>query len=215
LNTLEKNGIGRDKINTGPTIENDKVNIKFAASGIDAAAIFRDRMCDAAVVFSPDDQNNVATVEGSKILVTTKEDSTIICDGLIAKQSYLESNKETVKKLISAILSANVKMNTDSIAVSQAAKAFAKNYGTDEQFAIDGSKNIHYVTLGDEANFFGLNPSYAGMKGSELYTKMARIYSELNLCESPLPWNKVSDASIIKELMADPSKIKGEQSAEK
>ena len=215
LNTLETNGIGYDKVNTGSNIDPNKVNIKIVASGLDAAAIFKAGQCDAAVVFSPDDQDIVATVNGAKVLVSTKQASSIICDGLIAKQSYLDANRENVKKLISALLMANVKMNTEPKAVEQAAKAFAKGYGTDEQFAIDGSKNIHYVTLGDEANFFGLNASYTGVQGSELYSKMARTYAGLKLCKSPLSWNKVSDSSIIEELVADPSGVKGEQSAEK
>ena len=215
LNTLETNGIGYDKVNMGSNIDPNKVNIKVVASGLDAAAIFKAGQCDAAVVFSPDDQDIVASVSGSKVLVSTKQASSIICDGLIAKQSYLDENKENVKKLISALLTANVKMNTDPKAVETAANAFAKSYGTDAQFAIDGSKNIHYVTLGDEANFFGLNSTYTGIQGSELYSKMARTYAGLNLCKSPLSWNKVSDTSIIEELMSDPSSVQGEQTAEK
>ena len=150
LNTLETNGIGYDKVNMGASIDPNKVNVKVVESGLDAAAIFKAGQCDAAVVFSPDDQDIVNSINGAKVLVSTKQASSIICDGLIAKQSYLEANKEKVKKLISALLMANVKMNTDPKAVEQAAKAFAKSYGTDAQFAIDGSKNIHYVTLGDE-----------------------------------------------------------------
>lgn len=215
LNTLETNGIGYDKVNMGASIDPNKVNVKVVESGLDAAAIFKAGQCDAAVVFSPDDQDIVNSINGAKVLVSTKQASSIICDGLIAKQSYLEANKEKVKKLISALLMANVEMNTEPKAVEQAAKAFAKSYGTDAQFAIDGSKNIHYVTLGDEANFFGLNSAYTGVQGSELYSKMARTYAGLNLCKSPLSWNKVSNSSIIEELMADPSSVQGDQTAEK
>lgn len=215
LNTLDTNGIGYDKVNTKSVIDPGKVNIKIVGSGLDAAQIFKAGQCDAAVVFSPDDQDIVASINGAKVLVSTKQASSIICDGLIAKQSYLDNNKDKVKKLVSALLMANVKMNTDESAVAQAAKAFAKSYGTDEEFAIEGSKNIHYVTLGDEVNFFGLNSSYTGVQGSELYSKMARTYSGLNLCKSPLSWNKVSDSSIIEELVADPSGVSGDQSPEK
>ena len=68
--------------------------------------------------------------------------------------------------------------------------------------------------MGDEANFFGLNPEYTGIQGSELYSKMARTYSGLNLCKSPLAWNKISDSSIIEALLENPSKVKGDQKAE-
>lgn len=215
LNTLETNGIGYDKVNTGSNTDHNKVNIKVVESGLDAAAIFKAGQCDAAVVFSPDDQDIVNSVNGAKVLVSTKQASSIICDGLIAKQDYLNKNRDKVKTLISALLMANVKMNTDSKAVAQAAEAFAKSYGTDAEFAIEGSKNIHYVTLGDEANFFGLNTNYTGVEGSELYSKMARTYAGLGLCKSPLSWKKVSDSSFIEELSENPNAIEGDQTPEK
>lgn len=214
LNTLETNGIGYDRVNMGEGIDKDKVNIKIVGSGLDAAAIFKAGQCDAAVVFSPDDQDIVSTMNGTKVLVSTKQASNIICDCLIAKQSFLDNNKEKVTKLMEALYYANDLMNTDPEAVATAAKAFAKSYGTDEQFAIDGSKNIHYVTLGDAANFFGLNSSYTGIKGDELYSKMARTYEGLNLCKKPLSWRKVCDASIATELYDNPENVKGNQEAE-
>ena len=214
LNTLETNGISYDKVNKSSTNMPDKVNLKVVEDGLAAAETFRAGQCDAAVVYSPDDQDIVANIRGSKVLVSTKQASNIICDGLVAKAAYLEKNSEKVQKLIAALLSANVKMNTDEAAVKQAAKAFAKAYGTDEQFAIDGSTNIHYVTLGDEANFFGLNSSYTGVEGSEIYSKMARTYSGLGLCKSPVSWKKISDSSIIEALMSNGDLVQGKQDAE-
>lgn len=214
LNTLETNGISYDKVNKTSKNMPDKVNVKVVEDGLAAAETFRAGQCDAAVVYSPDDQDIVNNIRGSKVLVSTKQASNIICDGLVAKASYLDKNHEKVEKLISALLSANVKMNGDADAVKQAAKAFAKSYGTDEQFAIDGSKNIHYVTLGDEVNFFGLNAAYTGVQGQEIYSKMARTYSGLGLCKSPLSWNKVSDASIIEALTVNGENVQGKQEAE-
>lgn len=214
LNTLETSGIDYSKVNMGSTIESDKVNVKAVASGLDAASVFKAGQCDAAVVFSPDDQDLVASIPGAKVLMSTKQASNIICDCLIAKSTYLDANKEKVTKLISALLWANELMNTDEAAVAEAAKAFAKSYGTDEQFAIDGSKNIHYVTLGDAANFFGLNSTYSGIKGDELYSKMSRTYEGLGLCKKPMNWRKVSDTSIIESLYDAPESVEGNQEAE-
>lgn len=214
LNTLETNGIGYDKVNMGSGVDPNKVNVKVVGSGLDAASIFKAGQCDAAVVFSPDDQDIVSTMSGSKVLVSTKQASSIICDCLIAKQTYIEKNQENLKKLVAALLYANTLMNEGGDAVNVAAKAFAKSYGTDEQFAIDGSKNIHYVTLGDEVNFFGLNSSYTGIKGDELYSKMARTYEGLGLCKRPLSWRKVSNSDIVESLMNDNTLLRGNQEAE-
>ncbi len=215
LNTLETNNMDFSEVNTTSKVMSDKVNLKIVQSGLDAASVFKAGQCDAAVVFSPDDQDIVATMPGSKVLVSTKQASNIICDGLIAKSSWIEANREKATKLISALLYANSKMNTDEAAVKQAAKAFAKAYAVEEQFAIDGSHNIYYCTLGDEANFFGLNSNYQGIKGDELYNKMARTYENLKLCKSPMAWRKVHDASLIEALYDNPSQVKGNQDAEK
>ena len=217
INTLETDNMDYSEINTSSVTNPDKVNLKIVASGLDAAQIFKAGQCDAAVVFSPDDQDIVSTVPHTKVLISTKQASSIICDGLVAKQSYIEANKEKVTKLISALLYANSQMNTNPQAVKQAAKAFAQAYQVDEEFVIDGSKNIYYVTLEDEANFFGLTTCTSCVKGEELYNKMAGTYENLGLCKNPLPWQKVADGSVIETLYDNPQQynVKGDQSAEK
>ena len=215
INTLETNNMSYSDINTSSVTDLNKVNLKIVASGLDAAQIFKAGQCDAAVVFSPDDQDIVSTMPGSKVLISTKQASSIICDGLVAKQSYIDKNKEKVTKLISALLYANTQMNDNPAAVKQAAKAFAKAYQVDEEFVIDGSKNIYYVTLEDEANFFGLTTCTSCVKGEELYNKMAGTYESLGLCKNPLPWQKVAESSIIENLFDNPAQVKGNQSAEK
>ena len=206
LNTLETSGISYDKVNLKSSIEADKVNIKVVGSGLDAAAAYKAGAVDGCVCFSPDDQDLVDSGLGHV--------SSIICDALIAKQSYIDNNHEKLEKFVGALLTANVKMNTDESAVHEAARYFAKAYGTDEDFAFEGSKNIYYVTLEDEANFFGLRSEYTGMKGDELYSKMARTYAGLGLVRNPISWRKASDDSVIEALLGKPDYVKGNQSAE-
>lgn len=189
------------------------ITIYEVESGVDAAQVFRAGKVDACVCYSPDDQDIEASGLG-KVLVSTKQASNIICDGLIAKREYLEKNKEKVTKLIAALLWANTKM-TDPEAIRETAKYFAKAYDTDEAFFIDGSKNVYYVTLGDEANFFGLDASFTGITGQELYNKMARTYSSLGRVRAPMSWGKVSTSDIIEGLLGEYKElVKGDQTAE-
>ena len=213
LNTLEANGITADRVHLGKGIEKNKVNIKVVDNGLEANQAFKAGQCDAAVVYSPDDQDIVKNNLGW-VLVSTKQASNIICDGLIAKQSYIDKNRDKLERMVAAFLTANVKMNTDENAVKEASKYFAKSYGTDEDFANAGTKTVYFATLGDEANFFGLNPEFKGMTGFDLYKKMRDVYSELNLTKSPMRWDKVSDSSIIEALMKNPSMVGGDQKAE-
>lgn len=214
LNTLEANGINDDRIHLGEGIDKGKVNIKTVENGLEAAQAFKAGQCDAAVVYSPDDVDIIKSIPGAWVLVSTKQASNIICDGLIAKQSYIDKNRDKLERMLAAFLTANVMMNTDDAAVKEASEYFAKSYGTDEAFAREGTKTVYFATLGDEANFFGLNADYSGMTGFDLYSKMSGVYSKLNLCKAPLRWDKVSDSSIIEGLLNNPSMVKGDQKAE-
>ena len=214
LNTLETSGITLDQINESETVMPDKINIKVVENGLDASAAYRAGACDAAVVYSPDDQDIVENMAGSKVLVSTKQASSIICDGLIAKESTLKEKRDIIKKLMAALLWANTEMNNNPEAVKVAAKTFSQNYDFTYDLCMQCVKGVRYMTLEDELNFFGMNTDFTGMTASELYSKMARTYSKLGLVSSPLSWNKVSDTSIIEELKAE-GKVKGEQSAAK
>ncbi len=202
-------------INTLETNEIDPSQIQMikVENGIDAAQMFKALQVDACVTWSPDDIDCVEAVKGSKVLVSTKQATHIICDGLIAKEEFLEKNKENVAKLVSAILYANSKMNDDPSTVKEAAKYFAKAFGTDEDFCIQGVGNIRFATLGDELNFYGLDTNYTGVKGDDLYSKMSRVYESLKLTKKPLAWRRVSYPGII-ELAEKNGNVKGNQSAE-
>jgi len=202
INTLETN-----------EIKPNEIEIVRVENGTEAAQMFKAKQVDACVTWSPDDIDCVQSVQGSKILVSTKQASHIICDGLIAKESFLDKNQEDVSKIVSAILYANSKMNDDPNAVKEAAKYFAKGFGTDEAFCEDGVKNIRFATLGDELNFYGLESNYSGVKGDDIYSKMSRIYESLNLTKKPLAWRRISYLGIIEKLEKEKS-VKGNQSAE-
>lgn len=202
INTLETNEINPDEI-----------QIIKVENGIEAAQMFKAKQVDACVTWSPDDIDCVEAVPGSKVLVSTKQATHIICDGLIAKEDFLDTHKDDVAKIVSAILYANSKMNDDPAAVNEAAKYFAKGFGTDEAFCIDGVKNIRFATLGDQLNFYGLESGYNGVKGDDLYSKMSRVYESLKLTKKPLAWRRVSYPAII-EMLEKSNDVKGNQEAE-
>ena len=216
LNALDAAGIGPEKVNDTETNYPDKINIKYCESGIDAANIYRGGQCDAAVVYSPDDEDLIKNIKGTKMLVSTKQASNIICDGWIVKKEWLDNkdNREKLKKFLSAVLWANSEMNNNPEAVKKACKVFSDNYDYTNDLALECIDKIRFTTLEDEKNFFGINAEYAGMTGQELYSKMARTYAKLNLVTSPMSWTKVSDTSVLEELIAEGT-VKGDQSAEK
>lgn len=188
LRTLESNQLSM----------ND-VNIKLVANGIDAASAFKAGEVDAAVVWSPDDGDCVSTIPGSKVLINTKVATHIIADGIVAKEAFIQENKDLLIKFVTAWLDANGKINNSDALAREAAEVCSRAdvFNMPVDFFYNGIQNVRLTTLGDNRNFFEINPDYQGITGNQLYTKMAQTYKGINLAKSPLSWNKVSTSEII------------------
>jgi NitT/TauT family transport system substrate-binding protein len=68
-------------------------------SAIDAADAFKSNTVDAAVVWSPDDEDCVTKVPGARVLESTSNASHIIADVFIAKKQFIQPNKAQLEKL--------------------------------------------------------------------------------------------------------------------
>ncbi len=189
LNTFDAGGIPY----------NEKA-IKTTDSAIAAAQMFKSGAVDAAVVWSPDDADCVKSVPGSRILVNTKKAGNIIADIFFVKKKYLEANRETVRKVIEGWMQGAAEINSNPSAKEEAIKILMKGLKIDESLAQVSIDNVRLATLGDNLDFFGLNSSYRGVKGEDLYNKMNRMYARINLAPTTIPpWRNVSDASLIQE----------------
>lgn len=182
-------------------------------SGIDAMNAFKALQVDAAVVWAPDDEDCVDAVKGAKVLVSTAQASALVSDGLIAKQEWLQKNEKTATKIMSAILWANSEIQFNQSAFNEGAKAFAKAFNTDVDFAKASSSKIAYATLEDQKNWFGLSATYDGMTAEVIYTKMAKTYSKLGLCEDVLAFDDVSYKGILKSVIASKENLTNKQTA--
>ena len=57
---------------------------------------------------------------------------------------------------------------------------------------------VRWTTHGDNKDFFGLNPQYQGVKGGDLYDKMARTFHELGQAEKVAPpWRNVINTGAV------------------
>ena len=190
LNTFEAGGI----------TYNDSM-IKTTDSAIAAAQMFKSGAVDAAVVWSPDDADCVKNVPGSKILVNTKKAGNIIADIFFVKKKYLAENRETVRKVIEGWLQGAAEINTNPSAKEEAVRILMKGLKIDESLARISIDNARLTTYGDNLNFFGLNSSYRGVKGEDLYNKMNRMYARIKLAPSTIPpWRNVVDSTLIQEI---------------
>ncbi len=169
-----------------------------SSSGIESASYFKAGKVDAGVVWSPDDQDCITAVPGSKVLTSTKKATHIIADCLYAKKSFIEKYPTEMKSLVEGWLKGNAELNNSEQKRHEAAKILSIGYNVPEDFAFLAINNARLCTYGDNLNFFGLNPNYNGMSGQNLYEKMCIIFQKINLAENDLPsWRQIINTSII------------------
>ena len=190
LNTLATSGI--------PGNEVTMVSVGY---GNEVAQAFNANQVDAAVVFTPDDELCLKEVKGSKILVSTRDISTLVTDGFLAKKSWVEGNPEKCKNIIQALLWANSEITNNSAAYDEACKSFSTNFGVPLEDVVATGRKINFATLDDNANWFGFNPEYSGVTANSLYTKMCVMYGEVGLTKSPMSWQKIGYPHYISDLI--------------
>jgi NitT/TauT family transport system substrate-binding protein len=155
------------------------VTIIEVPSAIDAADAFKSNSVDAAVVWSPDDQDCITKVPGARILESTKNASHIIADVFIAKKQFIQEHKAQLEALYTGWMIGASEINTNDISKAKAAKILAEGLNQPEDFCLGAINNVRLATHGDNLDFFGYNMNYQGVTGEELYNKMKVKYEEV------------------------------------
>ncbi|MEM6964140.1 MAG: phosphate ABC transporter substrate-binding/OmpA family protein [Bacteroidota bacterium] len=163
----------------------EDVNVNFVGNAIDAAAAFKSKSVDAAVVWSPDDEDCVNSVSGARVLESTRSASHIIADVFIAKKAYVENNEAKLQQLYEGWMIGAAEINRDDANKRKAAKILADAFeGFDETLSYNAINNVRLCTHGDNLNFFGLNPNYKNITGERLYTTMTNVYKDEGVIKS-------------------------------
>ena len=182
-------------------LEWNDIQVVGVPSAIDSASRFKSGAVDAAVVWSPDDADCVRSVSGSKILTSTRTATHIIADGFFAKKSFVEKNQKALVALVEGWMRGAAEINTNPEAKEKAIKILMQGLNIDEALARSSIGNVRLTTYGDNVNFFNLRGNYAGVKGEDLYTKMARLYHAINIAPADVPlWRNVVNTSILQQV---------------
>lgn len=188
------------------------IELVKAPNAIDASAMFKNQQVDAAVVWSPDDEDCVTTVKNSKVLTSTKKATHIVADGFFVKKAYLNANRDRLVKLMEGWFKGAEEINSSAQAKKKAAKILADGLKQPEDFTLKAINNVRLTTYGDNLNFFGKNSNYSGVTGEDLYNKMVKVYSALNLTGGRTPnWRVITDVSMLEAVNLQAS---GSQSSE-
>jgi NitT/TauT family transport system substrate-binding protein len=196
-------------------LKKEDIKIIEAPNAVDAAQYFKAKKVDAAVVWSPDDEDCVQSVSGSKILRSTKAASNIIADVFFVKKSYLEKNKEGLRKLVEGWMRGAAEINASETNRRKAAKILADGLGQPEEFCYNAIQNARLCTYGDNANFFNIDGTYKGVKGEDLYNRMSKAYYSWGYAPAVVPaFRFVTNSSLIKEIKLSGSEHEAEGASE-
>ena len=180
-NTLEAAGLKYSDVNVIKTTDNLK-----------AAELFRTKDVDAAVVWSPDDQLATADVPGSKILVTTQQQSHIIADIMFASEKTIQEKRNMINGFYEGWMKGVAELNASKSNQVKAAKYLGEINGLTEADGAGMMSTVYWTNQGDNVNFFGLNSAYKGQRGQDLYEKMAKKFVETGDSPNAAPaWRSV------------------------
>lgn len=163
------------------------VEVIKTTDNLKAAQLFRGADVDAAVVWSPDDVLATKDVPGSKILMTTKDQSHVIADIFFAKESYINSHRKMIDGFYEGWMKAVAELKANPSNREKAAKYLAEINGLGVPDAMGMMDVVYWTGHGDNVNFFGMNPDYRGQKGEELYTKMSKNFVMTGDAEQEAP----------------------------
>ncbi len=163
------------------------VEVVKTTDNITAAQIFKSGDVDAAVVWSPDDMLATQDVPGSKVLLTTKNQSHVISDIFFAKESYLNNNREMIEGFYEGWMRAVAELKETPANRDKAAKYLAELNKLGVEDAMGMTEVVYWTNHGDNVNFFGLNAGYKGQTGEDLYTKMSKTFVMTGDAEKEAP----------------------------
>jgi len=168
------------------------IEVVSTNDNLEAAQVFKAGDVDAAVVWSPDDVFATQAVPGSKILLTTKEQSHIIADIMFASQSFIDDNKDMINGFYEGWMKGVAELESQPSNQEKAAKFLAELNGVGPADAKGMMDVVKWTGHGDNKDFFGLNRSYSGQKGEDLYSKMATSFVQIGEADKVAPpWRSV------------------------
>ena len=177
------------------------VTIVTTNSAPEAATFFKAGKVDAAVVWSPDDQDCIAAVTGATVILNTKNASNIIADVFFAKKGFIEQHEELVKNFVEGWLTGNAVVNSNDSAKKVSIEILAKNFNQPNEFCVTAVDNVRLVTFGDNQNFFNISGRFKGVKGEELYSQMTEMYKDIGYVKGNVPnWKTVLNLNALRNI---------------
>ncbi len=189
------------------------IEIVPTSDAIQAGDLFKSQRVDAAVTWSPTDEECVRTVPGARILESTRSASHIIADIFFAKRDYVNANRDKLQKLYEGWMQGAAEIASNEANRAKAKKILAEGLGyTPNDILL---QNARHTTHGDNLNFFGLNADYKGVTADALYRRMTDTYTELGYIKGRVPsWRQIAYPNLVQRATLNGSEHAAEASKE-
>ncbi len=186
-------------------IQPNEVTHKFTDSPFSAATAFvastgKKDQIDAVVSWAPDIYTIPEKVRGTRLLSTTQDANKVIADVWAVRADFARDNPKIVKGLVEGIF-AGMDMIKDAAYKKKACKWLGDLYGY-EQSEIEGMlQDAHLTNFAENKEFFlnANNPS----NFERTWKNINFVYRELGLIDSPVPFDRVMDFTVIKQLQTE------------
>lgn len=172
------------------------IKVKYTASAFEAAAAFvSDRSIHGCVSWAPDIYNIPEKVKGTRILSTTGDANRLITDVYAVRADFAKDHPAIVKGLVSGIFDGMSMVAKDP---TRGYQLLAEGFGLPVE-EVQGMKNDAYLTNFAENRQFFLNKNNP-TNFERTWKTISYVYRELGLIDSPLPFDSISDFSVIQQL---------------
>ncbi len=165
----------------------DDVVIINAPDDATTATVFNSGSVDAAVVKSPAHIQSLKVIKGAHILQSTKDAAFAQTGVLYTKRKYISKYKDQIRAFYAGWMDAVAEIKTAEEHQNSAVTIMANTFNISAPDARRMISDIYLCSHGDNLNYFGLDNSFAGVTGSQLYMIMTDLLKNQKVIPKKIP----------------------------
>jgi len=182
-------------LNSG--VQPAEVEFVFTKDAFQAAAAFNAEKSIAACVTWAPDIYKLGDIKGNKLLVTTGEANKLIADVWFARADFAKDEPAIMEGVVRGIFDAMIELK-DQEAKIKVSKWMSDGYSIPADETLEMLADAHWTNYAENREFF-LNQNNP-TNFERTYKTAYHLYKQIRIVESHVPFDQISDFSIIKKL---------------
>ena len=172
---------------------------KYTGDAFQAAKAFvSDKSIDACVSWAPDIYKISESVPGTRLLSTTADANRVITDVWAARADFARDHPEVIRGLVCGIFDGMSFIGQSPANQKQAIAWLAKLYSLPADEVAGMAADAYATNFGENLSFF-LNKNNP-TNFEQTWRSISYVYKTIGLIDSAVPFDKVMDFSVLKEL---------------